>query len=273
MYARMQTPTVLTNGDTSSYGLGLVMGTYRGARVVEHNGADAGYRSYVGRFPDKGLAIAIECNAATANTTALARGVADAYLGKELAPVEVAARPQGVPVAAERLQLYAGSYFQPTTLQVIRLVVRDGRLAIGAPNAPPLTALSENRFALGNTGQGPELVFADGVHGGFDRRAAGQRAVHFEWRQPVAPTAAVLAPYAGEYVSAELAGAVYRVAVSDTALTFRTGTSDPLTASLMFADTFVGDGNTIQFTRTAGRVTGFEVSDSRVRRVKFVRKP
>jgi hypothetical protein len=41
----------------------------------------------------------------------------------------------------------------------------------------------------------------------------------------------------------------------------------------MFADTFVGDGNTIQFTRTAGRVTGFEVSDSRVRRVKFVRKP
>src|SRR5438105_4945166 len=88
MFARMQVPTPLTTGDTSSYGFGLVMGNYRGGRVVEHNGADAGYRSYVGRFPDKGLAIAIACNAATANTTALARGVADAYLGSTLAPAE-----------------------------------------------------------------------------------------------------------------------------------------------------------------------------------------
>lgn len=273
MYALMQTPTVLTTGDTSSYGLGLVMGTYRGARVIEHNGADAGYRSYVGRFPDKGLAIAIACNAAPANTTALARGVADAYLAAALTPVEVAARPQGVPVAPERLRLYVGSYVQPTTLQVIRLVVRDGHLAADMPNAPPLVALAENRFAIGGSGQGPELVFADAVHGGLDRKVTGQRPVHYEWRQPVAPTAAALAPYAGEYVSAELAGTVYRVAVSDTALTFRTGTSDPLTASLVFADTFLGDGNTIQFTRTAGRITGFEFSDPRVRRVKFVRKP
>jgi len=48
---RMEAQTLLTNGDTSTYGFGVVTGKYRGARVVEHNGADAGYRSYAGRFP------------------------------------------------------------------------------------------------------------------------------------------------------------------------------------------------------------------------------
>jgi len=40
----------------------------------------------------------------------------------------------------------------------------------------------------------------------------------------------------------------------------------------MFADTFLGDGYTIQFTRAAGRVTGFEVTNPRMRRVKFTRR-
>src|SRR5690349_13597457 len=77
LIARMEQPTPLTTGDTSLYGLGLALTSYRGARVVEHGGADAGYRSYVGRFPAQGLAIAIACNASTVNTTALARRVAD----------------------------------------------------------------------------------------------------------------------------------------------------------------------------------------------------
>lgn len=70
----------------------------------------------------------------------------------------------------------------------------------------------------------------------------------------------------------ELGGSVYRVASTDSTLTFRTGTEDPFTARPMFADTFLGEGYTIQFTRTAGRVTGFEVTNARVRRVKFTRK-
>ena len=271
MFARMQVPTPLTTGDTSSYGFGLVLGTYRGARVVEHNGADAGYRSYVGRFPDKGVAIAIACNAATANTTVLARGVADAFLGTELAPVEQVASLQAVAVAPDRVQRLAGVYVQPTTLQILRLAMRDGRLAIDAPNAPQLTALAEDRFAL--PGQAGEIVFGKGEHPGFERRPPGQRPVSFEWRQGVAPTAAILSAYAGEYVSPELADAIYRVTATDSTLSFRTGTSDPMTSRLMFADTFVGDGYTIQFTRARGRVTGFEVTNPRVRRVKFIRKP
>src|ERR1043165_3869799 len=149
--ARMQVVTPLTTGDTSSYGFGIALGRYRGARVIDHNGADAGYRAYVGRFPDQQLAIAIACNAATANTTQLMHGVADAYLGSALttATDEAPVTPQGVPVAAEKLQPLAGIYVHAMTLNIAEVVYRDGRLFAGrAPNAPALVPLSDTRFAL-----------------------------------------------------------------------------------------------------------------------------
>jgi hypothetical protein len=102
----------------------------------------------------------------------------------------------------------------------------------------------------------------------------GGRALHFERRQPVAATPQLLGSYTGDYVSDELAGAVYRVTASDSTISLRTGTSSPVSARLVFADTFLGGGNTIQFSRTRGQVTGFDVTNGRIRHVKFVkRKP
>jgi hypothetical protein len=268
MYARMETPTPLTTGDTSTYGLGVAMGTYRGARIVEHGGADAGYRSHLGRYPGKDLSIAIACNAATANTTRLARGVADAFIGGSLAPAEPTVAAQGVAVAADRLQRRVGVYVQPTTLQIVRLVMRGDRLAF--ENGSALVPRSENRFTI--EGQNVEIVFADAERAGFERRVPGSRPVPYLWQQTVTPTAALLAPYAGEYVSAELGGAVYRVTASDTTLALRTGTEEPFTIRAMFADTFIGEGYTVQFIRARGRVTGFEATNGRMRRVKFARR-
>lgn len=268
MFARMQTPTPLTTGDTSSYGFGLVMGSYRGARYVEHNGADAGYRSYVGRFPERKLAIAIACNSSTANTTALARGVADAFLGSMLATVEPAVVAQGITVSTADLERRVGTYVQPTTLQVVRLVMRDGQLALAGSNAPSLRPAAPNRFV----GPNFEIMFGDAEHAGFVRRVAGQRPVPYEWRQSVTPNGVQLAQYVGEYTSAELGGAIYRVAASDSTLSLRTGTEDPFTIRPMFADTFVGEGYTVQFTRGGGKVTGFEVTNGRIRRVRFTRR-
>jgi len=196
LFDEMETPGRLANGKATSYGFGLGIYRYRGARVVEHEGGDAGYRSYLGRFPERGLAIAVLCNAATANPTLLARGVADAYLGSSLAPVETKVAPKGVPL--------------------------------------------------------------------FDSTLS---------RRPTAVSSAALAAYAGEYYSEEV-DAHYRVAVRNSALSFRTGTSDPTLAWRESPDTF--DWNeyyTVQFTRSGPRVTGFEVTNDRMRRVKFVRVP
>jgi len=270
-FARMEAVTPLTGGDTSSYGFGLVVGKYRGAKVIEHNGADAGYRAYVGRFPELGTAIAIECNAATANTTALAHGVADVVLRDRLGPVTTDAPPAAVSLSPAQLSRRVGVYIQPTTLQVMELSMRDGALTLGRRGGPALIPLAENRFRI--TGGPAEIVFADGERAGFRRVAPGARDVVYEWRAQITPTPASLRAFAGRYISAELGDVVYRVTATDSTLELATGTSEPIPAREVFANTFVAGGFTIQFSTSGGVVRGFEVTDGRMRRVKFTKLP
>jgi len=267
----MEAVTPLTGGDTSSYGFGLVVGKYRGAKVIEHNGADAGYRAYVGRFPELGTAIAIECNGATTNTTALARGVADVVLRDRLGPVTPDAAPVAVSLSPAQLSRRVGVYIQPTTLQVMELTMRNGALSLGRQSGPALVPLAENRFRI--TGGPAEIVFADGEHAGFRRVAPGARDVGYEWRAPIAATPASLRAFAGRYISAELGDVVYRVTATDSTLELATGTSAPMSAREVFANTFVSGGFTIQFSVTGGAVRGFEVTESRMRRVAFKKLP
>jgi hypothetical protein len=73
-------------------------------------------------------------------------------------------------------------------------------------------------------------------------------------------------------VSDDLAGAVYVVSAGDSTLSLKTGTSNGITARPVFADGFLGSGYTIQFTRSRDQITGFEISNGRMRRVKFARR-
>jgi hypothetical protein len=263
----MQTQGRLTTGDSTGYGFGLVTGRYRGVRFVEHNGADAGYRSYAGRFPDQGLSVVVLCNAATANTTALARGVANAYLGGALTRNEPEVAPQATPVSPGALERRKGVYFQPRTMQVVEATVRDGRLVLGNI---PLIPLSENRFRL--QGQNTDLLFADGERPGFSILPAGAKPVVDERRDPVKLSGSALAAYAGDYQSDELARARYTVTATDSTLLLKTGTSQPMTARALFADTFIAGGYTIQFSRKGSQVVGFDVTNGRMRHVLFVRQ-
>ena len=273
MFQRMEVRTPLTSGDTSNYGLGVTSSRYRGARVVDHTGSDAGYRAYLGRLPEHGLAIAIACNAATANTTQLARGVTDAFMGSSLAPVTAPVTQSRANGPADQVRRRTGVYLQPTTMQIVRLVMRDSSLVVEAPGGPTLVPLDANRFAI--TGQAGDLMFANGERANYERRIPGQRPIPFERKEPVAPSLTLLSQYAGVYSSAELAGSVFRVAATDSTITLQTGTSTPMVARLAFADTFLtgANGYTIQFTRNGGRVTGFEVTNGRIRRVRFTRSP
>lgn len=270
LIARMEMPTPLTGGDTSNYGLGLAVDRYRGTRIVGHGGADAGYRTDVERYPELGLATVVLCNAASANPGMLGRRVADVYLASALSPAPTEVTPQGVTISSERLQRRAGVYVQPRTMQIVELVVRDGRLMVGRQGAVALTPVSEDRMRI--SGQPSEAVFTDSAASAFDLTPAGGRPLHFERRPSLVVTPRLLASYAGDYVSDELAGAVYHVTSTDSTIALRTGTSTPVSARLMFADTFLGGGYTIQFMRARGQVTGFDVTNGRIRHVKFVRR-
>jgi hypothetical protein len=116
------------------------------------------------------------------------------------------------------------------------------------------------------------IVFGTGDDGGFEMHpASGGRPVPYERRDPVTPTARALAVYAGEYFSEDL-NATYRVVASDSGIVLVTGTNEPMVARPLYADAFQAGGNFIQFTRRGSRVTGFEVTNGRMRRVAFEKR-
>lgn len=114
LLAEMQTPAKLADGTAISYAEGLATGSYRGLRTVAHSGADAGFRSYLLRFPDQGLAIVIVGNGADLQATRLGQRLADLYLDGQLAapPAPVPDHTGGteVPIAPAALDALVGSY-------------------------------------------------------------------------------------------------------------------------------------------------------------------
>jgi len=77
---QITTPGTLNDGRPLEYAFGLEVRSYRGLRVVEHSGDLAGYRAYLGRFPDQRLSVILLCNRSDINQVPLAHAVADVYL-------------------------------------------------------------------------------------------------------------------------------------------------------------------------------------------------
>jgi CubicO group peptidase (beta-lactamase class C family) len=125
----------LTNGDTISYALGLSIEDYRGLRVVEHSGATAGYRTDLLRFPRRGLAVAVLCNAAPATAVQYAYQLVDSLLGPALGPV-VASNDQGprsdttMAIPPADLAAYAGTYYSPDVETILEISVANNALML-----------------------------------------------------------------------------------------------------------------------------------------------
>ena len=123
----------LTNGDTIDYALGLFISDYRGVHRVEHSGATAGYRAELLRFPGKGLAVAVLCNAANANPGMYASQLVDSLL-PGLGPV--AARPPRpradttMAISPSDLAPYVGTYYSPDVETALEVSVTNGALTL-----------------------------------------------------------------------------------------------------------------------------------------------
>lgn len=263
----MQRSGTTNDGRETGYGSGLAIGRYHGLRTVGHNGADAGYRSDVVRFPDQHLAIAALCNGSSIAPAVLTRKVAEVYLGDQMTAV-----PPGVTVPEGEVTPLAGTYWSEQTDQLIRLDVNEGRLRpAGAPQ--PLVPLGGGTFRLGDT---TEWRFPAAPAGGPQELQvfSGTLApVAYRRLTPASPSAAVLAALAGGYHSDEL-DALYTVAIADGRPVVRWPRHDDGVAlealgGERFFSRMIG---VVTFTRGAsGQVDGMTISNGRVRRLRLQR--
>jgi CubicO group peptidase (beta-lactamase class C family) len=286
--ALMQTPGTLNNGDSIPYGLGLMPGEYRGLRVVEHDGRDAGYRSHLIRFPSLRFSVACLCNLALPDDALprdLVRRVADLYLAAQFPPALPGMDPPGnafPPPTRQERAAKVGAYWNPLTETLAQVSVARGALQLClASDCAPLGSLDQNRFRWDG---GPQLGVvefappAGGAAGRLTFRGEGQRVMTFDAKPPAATPPANLAEYAGRYYSPELDTA-YDISLRTPSLLITRQKYPATVLEPAFRDGFTISNfsvvlpfGTVSFTRDAqGRITGFLIGGDRIRSFRFDR--
>lgn len=79
-------PVKFNDGNTFPYGFGWSLGKVTGSRVFEHSGGWQGFSSHISRFVDEKTTVIVLSNLSQANSTQIARSVAEIYNPK-LAPI------------------------------------------------------------------------------------------------------------------------------------------------------------------------------------------
>lgn len=256
----LETRGKLNDGSSIEYALGLSVGAWRGEREISHGGSTAGYRTYLTRYPDQRLSIAVLCNQAGVNPTGFARRIAGALI-PERAPVP--------PAPAVRftgdLQALTGVYRDTTTDQMVTFGIRNDSLtASGNGPVVPLAFLGDGRFWSPVAGEYR-----------FEAVGEGWRVRQFNeaWRTylPHEPAAdgVSLSEYAGRFRSPEL-DVVLEVTVEENRLRVQLGWAQVLYLSPIYRDGFRTQAGTFRFTRDgAGTVNGLRIFAGRVRDLRF----
>ncbi len=274
----------LNNGEQLDYAFGLAVSKYKGLPMVDHGGADAGYRSDLTRFPDQHFSAAVLCNSADANPSSLVRQVADIFLAKDLKVSGVASAKDPVkssPAAlpAEQMASLAGIYWNRENDGFERVLLKDGKLHIdlGGDEVHPLKPASEAHFHVGDVPWGDQVD----IHfvppsaekpRHFEQSFGGGKPDSFEAASPFLPTGPEMAEYAAAYVSEEI-DPVYRIIIQEGNLTLARLKHKNETLRPAVRDVFTGEIGTVRFTRDANQhISGFILNAGRIQNFRFSRR-
>jgi CubicO group peptidase (beta-lactamase class C family) len=281
---KMNIKGILNKGDTIGYAMGQGIGMYKGLKMISHNGADAGYRSSLSRFPDQKFSVNVLSNLASFDPSGMGLRITDIFLkDNEVVnppkPVEVKpeskAAGTSIEVNHDTLVAYCGNYeLQPGFVAIISM--DNEKLFVEGPGLPktPMVPLSSTKFDV-KAGQSIVIFIKDESGKVTKIKVLMNGEENFAVRLPDFDLAKVsLSEYAGEYFSQELSTTYTLIVESGKLIAkhFRTG---DVHLTLIKPDVFSGDqwyfGN-VEFKRDNNVITGCKASTGRVRNLEFVKK-
>jgi CubicO group peptidase (beta-lactamase class C family) len=244
----------LTSGREIEYALGVSVETYRGVREISHSGSTAGYSTFLARYPDRGLSIAVLCNAAQASPTAYVHQLADRLIDDFPPPVAL----DTLPVDSAAFARFAGVYRND----------RNGTpLQVGVDAGPGVRRLPNGWYRLGNNSRWRFETGPDGRPTALWIAQPDGDTVRYTFMapEPWEPVTVDLQAFVGRYRSDEL-DVTYVAALAGDTLTLSMRPGITIRLRPTYADGFAaGGGRAVWFSRDRrGRVTTMHFGESRV---------
>ena len=264
--ALMHKPGVLNDGSEIDYAGGLMLSPLENVQSVTHTGSTAGYRAYLGRFPEQGISVAMLCNASNVSTGGSGGRIARAFLGD--AVQEESAPDYRTESEGFDLQPFVGLYREPLTGGPLEITLREGVLYA---RSTPLLPLSGSEFQVGSGDRRYVFDRYGSTVVGFrveDWQYSDRR---YERVTAWTPSATELNAFEGEYRS-EDAETTYRVTATEDGLEIWQRPNNTFMVSPVYDDGFQSGGRIVRFLRDgAGRVTELSLSIGRVYDMRFQR--
>lgn len=275
-FRQMTTRNVLTKGDTSNYGLGLMIDQWKGVQRVRHGGADVAHRSALNYYPELRAGVTVQSNNAGINVENYANQIVEAFFGarlKDAAPVAAAGQTA---FDTTRFDAYAGQYsLDEAPAFVVSFSRRGDKYFTQASGQPEveMTPTSDSTFKL--TVVDASITFHREADGSVKHLTLHQNGAHRATRvgATAAPAKPDLNTFVGRYFSDELE-AFYDVALEQDTLVLRARRTDPVKLTHVSGDRFSGSFPiaSVVFERdAANKVTGFRAGNGRTRDVLFKR--
>jgi CubicO group peptidase (beta-lactamase class C family) len=263
LVSTLETRGVLNDGRKSSYALGLTVDTYHGLKDVSHGGATAGYQTFLARYPDNKVSVAVMCNGTSPGAGGIAASITDEIFG----PFPEPARTEATTVSEDELKKFVGVWRNEKTHAPARFVIENG---VSRFSGARLLPMGDGRFTSGSN----QLKFTFDKDGkpmsaeGVDSEGEVTRFVAApEWT----PTPADLAPFKGDWFSEE-AGATFTIAIEADKAFIKQRPAMSLPIQPLYKDHFAVQGYVVWFTRDKnGKVNTLHVGTSRMRDMPFVR--
>ncbi|WP_111670357.1 serine hydrolase domain-containing protein [Algoriphagus litoralis] len=278
IFQEMNTLGRLNNGETFGGAMGQFVGQYKGVEEISHGGADAGFRTYLARYPEQQLSVIVFSNDASFSSGQFAHDVADLYLEIET-PVEVEKVDSvaGPKLGLEILAKYLGDY-ELKSGTLVYVSDRDDNLYIQASGEPEflLKPVADNRFVIAEAeieieflNEENSLTQSVKVYYSNDDTEEGTRVAPFD------PSSAKLEEFLGTFYSEELSTA-YHFQIKDDQLVATHYRHPDIYFQAVKKDVFRAEcwffGQAEFIRNKSENVIGLKATSARARNIKFEKK-
>ena len=271
---------LLNNGESSGYAHSMTINNYKGLKTVGHGGSFAGYRSVILRFPDEKVSVIILANRGDAEPWVLAYHVADVLLKEKFIAVSKktetkTVNPEITPIKEKfSLAQITGNYErEPGSL--FKFSIKNDSLQLVAwwSNEPLMLINTEGNTYKEANNPSLQFIFSELKNHFTQKLTVSGPSFKFisKRKEKIDFSALNLADYIGNFYSEEI-DATHLLFLEDGKLKVKIAINEVLALAPYNIDTFYSDDYFVHFSRTNGKVSGFNLKAGWVTNLKFKKK-